>query len=143
MIIRNSKKSNLLYAALGLTVIVIVFLKSYDDFESDNKLLAINIFLGVFFAGVSTYFAFKAYDKRPLYEIDDKRIFIRRNDLTYDFKNLRFFRHERFGTRYGSFDYIYFYNADKDLVFKIRLTGTDQSVERVLNKIKDKLDKLL
>lgn len=130
--IRNSKKSNLGYAALGFTIILVVFIKSFSDKSVDIYSLIIFI---LFFGSISGYFINKAYDKNPIYIIDDKKVFIRKNNLSFYFKDLSFYRYERLGSRYAKFDCIFFYNSKNSMMFKINVSNTDYSVEEIMKKL--------
>lgn len=132
MEIKKSKKSNLTYATLGAFIILLVFIKSDSDQSLNNNLLTI---FTLFFGVICGLFIFKAYDKRPLYIIDDKKVFIRKDNLLYEFKDLSFYRCETLGSRYGRFDYIYFYNSDNLIVFKINVSVTDHNVKQIRNKL--------
>ena len=140
MKIRNSKALNLFYASLGLFVVLVIVGKSLENFNSENSFLSFYIFFCLFFGAISIFFFKKAFDKRPIYEIDDEKIVISKGNLIYYFKDLRYYKHERLGSRFGSFDYLFFYNSDRKLVFKICISATDHSADRVIKKVNRKLD---
>jgi len=136
MEIRKSNKSNFLFAALGILIIVIVFIKNYFDHSIPANLLTA---FAIFFGTISTYFLLKSYNQNPIYIINEKGIFIPKHNVTYEFENLAYYRHERIGSRYGHFDYLFFYNFDNTLVFKINVTLTDHSLHQLKNKLKNRL----
>ncbi|MFN6091286.1 MAG: hypothetical protein ACK44N_02605, partial [Bacteroidota bacterium] len=77
-------------------IIAIIFIKNYFDNSIPANLLTA---FAILFGTISTYFLLKSYSQTPIYIINENGIFIPKHNVTYEFKNIAYYRHERIGSR--------------------------------------------
>ena len=130
------------YASLGLLTILIINFKTYPEIKNDNNLFWLDLFVSSIFGLICLYFIIKSADKKPICIIDQDKIKITKTGLTYDLKDLKYFRHDQSGARYTTIHHLHFYDINKTSIFKIHTTNTDIDYPKVKNMLRHKLTEL-
>lgn len=137
--VRYSKKYFLFFTMLGISTALIISLKLLSEEESALTLYSIVL---VLFGIPIIYCLLKAFDKKPIYTLNNNSIELNRKQKVYNLKDLHYYRYEEIGIKYGTFEYIYFYDAGQNLIFKIGLTGTDCSKNTIETFLQNKVTQL-
>jgi hypothetical protein len=140
--IRQSKSINLFYVSLGLLTIILINYKTYPEIKNDNNLFWLDLIVSSFFGLICLYFIVQSADKKPICIIDQDKITINKTGMTYELKNLKYFRHDQIGARYTTINYLHFYDQNKSHIFKIHTTNTNIDYVTVKNILRQKLTEL-
>lgn len=140
--IRQSKAINWFYVSLGLLTILIINITAYPEIKNHDNLFWLDLIVSSFLGLICLYFIFKSADKKPICIIDQDKITINTTGLTYELKDLKYFRHDQIGPRYTTINHIHFYDFNKTPVFKIHTTNTDIDYVKVKNTLRLKLTEL-
>ncbi len=135
-----SKIYYLLYSALGFVISIVFIFALWNEIIYRKKGYQIIIFILLVFLSTSIYFYLKSISKKALLIIDDEKISIISKSKKYYFKDLSFYRQEKILVR-SSFEYIHFYDNQKNRVFYFNLDEIENK-EVLLTLIDKKLIKL-
>ncbi|MFM6953250.1 MAG: hypothetical protein ACKOXR_08960 [Bacteroidota bacterium] len=128
--IRPSKAINLFYASIALFLVLAFNVKAYPELKNDTSLLWIDLIISLFFSSFGLYFIVKSADKKPICIIDQDKVSINKTDLTYELKDLEYFRHEEIYAK-TTISHLQFFNSNKNLIINIPTTNTDIDYEKV------------
>lgn len=128
--IRPSKAINLFYASIALFLVLAFNVKAYPELKNDTSLLWIDLIISLFFSSFGLYFIVKSADKKPICIIDQDKVSINKTGLTYELKDLEYFRHEEIYAK-TTIRYLQFFNSNKNLIINIPTTNTDMDYEKV------------
>ncbi len=140
--IRQSKAINLFYFSLCLLTILIINFKTYPEIKNDNNLFWLDLIVSSFLGSICLYFIVKSADKKPICIIDQDKITVNKTGLTYELKDLKYFRHDAIGASYTTINHLHFYDLNKTPIFKIHTTNTDIDYVKVKSVLRHKLTEL-
>lgn len=141
MEIRPSKTINLLYASTALFIILAINVKAYPEIKNDTSLLWLDLILSSFFSSLVVYFIVKSADKKPICIIEHDKVTIYKTGLTYELKDLKYFRHEEIYAR-TTISHLQFFNSNKTLIINIPTTNTDIDYVKVKSILRYQLTEL-
>ena len=104
--------------------------------------MGINFMLGAVFSGIAIYFLYRARNKQPIYELNEKGVVVMKTGVLYPYSTMHSFRHESVSVKYVSTETIYFYNRANTLVLRLNLTGTSADPQKVVKRLRGKLKQL-
>ena len=142
MEIRNSKLYYLSFASFGPIIFIIILLSPNDKQNSiENPILFFSIF-GLLIGIFTSFLLYKALDKKPIIIITKDEIYIRKKKISYQIKDLAFYKIENLGSRYSRFNFIHFYDQNKSRKFHLAMVGWDKNIEDVKKQLKNKIKEI-
>ncbi len=123
-----SKIYYLFYSILGFIISIIFIISLWNDLVYRNKGYQLMFFVVFVFISIGIYFYLKSKNKKALVVIDDEKILIVSKSKSYYFEDLSFYRQEKILVR-TSFEYIHFYDNQKNRIFYFNLDEIENKDE--------------
>ena len=131
ILIRKSKKKTLPFVFLSIAMLVLFiyyFITDKTKYPKGKDFYWIAIIL----IGAGTCkFLWDYFDKRPLYKLDNKGIYVCERDDFIRWDGLRTFKVETLYIRYGNTTHTDLYDKNGEKVLRVELTGSDMTVNRI------------
>lgn len=128
------------YSVLSFIISVVFTVLTWNDLINKKQGYLLILFLVLVFFLIGIYFYKKSISKKPFIIIDDEKILLANTSESYLFKDLSFYRQETIYAK-TSFEYIHFYDNQKDRVFYFNLDEIENK-EDLLALIDKKIAKL-